>query len=154
VPPEVSTLLAENEHRLLEAETKAYIKLQDGKTVPCQSVPFGRYAETVEVLAERISEQRESLKNWEVALCTIAGILLITVFIIGWRWDHDAYWEVNAETNVVCRVVPAIFTSDRFYYRWGKDSEGNSGWLSCNKAGRVEPGVLAATFTDNSEHSE
>jgi hypothetical protein len=104
--------------------------------------PIRRYAEIQDV-EQVISCLKNRLRTSEAVTGWLNVILLAVIVLISCKWHYEYFWSISADSPAAIYSVPHIIKSDHYYYTWGKDNEGNTGWLHSNKDGKPDPNERA-----------
>jgi hypothetical protein len=101
------------------------------------------YAQDEAITWRSKAQKLESQKNGLIAFVTLGGIFLVIQFIT-WASTPDKYYEVPASTDKPEISFHYRFWSDKriTHYIWGKNDQGEMGWISVNAKGVPDGGSM------------
>jgi hypothetical protein len=100
-----------------------------------EPVPFGVYRERENIF----KEEMDALRSQKEASGTVAriflGISAMVILFLSWKWYAEESWEVTYDSPIICLKHPKLFGSDRYYYVWTRDRNGERGYVEVHPDG-------------------
>jgi hypothetical protein len=126
----IQQLLEDHSEEIRHAGTQTY---RGGTTSEIAGpVPYGEFQATKDVLVREIRQMTKRADFAEKAVFWVIVFGLGSVIWLIWINHSKQRWEIK---DFQSPVVTSVSGGHAFYYRWGKDVDGNIGWVPCNSSG-------------------